>query len=188
MYPVILGLCRPSGNHCKKPQQVTVLLELFAVQDSARAIDDSHPAVHIQLYDSHVRANEVWLPSAGQTKLYPCSMHPNPTDKTAVSSRMYGENGWCRASTFTSATSSARVEPFAVAKLIGVLLTRRFVAFAVFSIPSLIRSCSLPVSTNHTHPSFEAGVATVGKWVLPWVSKNSKCTNFQNLRKSKNLG
>ena len=90
-----------------------------------------------------------------------------PADKTAgVSSRMYGENGWCRASTFTSATSSARVEPFAVAKLIGVLLTRRFVAFAVFSIPSLRRSCSLPVSTNHTHPYFEAGVATVGKCVL----------------------
>ena len=128
------------------------------------------------------------LPSAGQTKLCPCSMHRNPTDNTAgASSRMCGENGWCRSSTFTSATSSARVEPFAVAKLIGVLLTRWFVAFAVFSIPSLIRSCSLPVSTNHTHPSLEAGVATVGKWVSLTLffgpSDRSKlCSGYMMLR------
>ena len=42
------------------------------------------------------------FPSAGHTKLYPCSIHLTPTDKTAgASSRMYGENGWCRASTVT---------------------------------------------------------------------------------------
>ena len=32
-----------------------------------------------------------------------------PLKEPQDSSRMYGENGWCRASTFTSATSSARV-------------------------------------------------------------------------------
>ena len=108
------------------------------------------------------------FPSAGHTKLYPCSIHRTPTDSTAgVSSRMYGVNGLCRASTFTSAAASARMEPFAVARQIGVSLVRRFVAFAVLSMPSLMRrSCSLPVSTNQTHPSFDAGVATVGKWVL----------------------
>jgi len=65
--------------------------------------------------------------------------------------------------TFTSATSSDRVEPVAIARQIGVSLVRRFVALAVFSMLSLMRSCSLPVSTNQTHPSFDAGVATVGK-------------------------
>jgi hypothetical protein len=56
------------------------------------------------------------------------------------------------------------MEPFEVARQIGVSLVRRFVAFAVLSMPSLMRrSCSLPVSTNQTHPSFDAGVATVGK-------------------------
>ena len=68
-----------------------------------------------------------------------------------------------QASTFTSATSSARVEPFAVARQIGVSLVRRFEACAGLSKPSLMRSCSPPVSTNQTHLSFDAGVATVGK-------------------------
>ena len=94
-------------------------------------------------------------------------MHRTPTDNTGgVSSRMYGVKSWCKASTVTSATSSARVEPLAVARQMGVSLRRRFLAFADFSMPSLMRSCSLPVSTNQTHLSFEAGVATDGKWVL----------------------
>ena len=110
---------------------------------------------------------EYGLLSAGQTKLHPCSMHLTPTDKTAgVSSRMYGVKSVCRASTVASVTSSARVEPLAVARQMGVSLTRRLVACAVCSIPSLMRSCSLPVSTSQTHLSFGADVATVGKWVL----------------------
>ena len=55
----------------------------------------------------------------------------------------------CRAWTATSATSSVLVEPLAVARQIGVSLTRRLVACAVFSIASLMRSCSLRVSTSH---------------------------------------
>ena len=100
---------------------------------------------------------------AGQKKTAPL-LHA-PTDKTAgISSRMYRVKFVCRAPTVTSATSSARVEPLAVARQMGVSLTRRLVA-CVFSIPSLMISCSLPVSTSQTH-SFGAGVATVGKWVL----------------------
>ena len=92
---------------------------------------------------------------------------PHACESSGVNlTRMYGVNGLCRASTFTSATSSARAEPFAVARLMGVSLVRRLVAFAVFSMLSLMRSCSLPVSTIQRNPSFDAGVATVGKWVL----------------------
>ena len=73
---------------------------------------------------------------------------PHACESSGVNlTRMYGVNGLCRASTFTSATSSARAEPFAVARLMGVSLVRRLVAFAVFSMLSLMRSCSLPVST-----------------------------------------
>ena len=74
---------------------------------------------------------------------------PHACESSGVNlTRMYGVNGLCRASTFTSATSSARAEPFAVARLMGVSLVRRLVAFAVFSMLSLMRSCSLPVSTT----------------------------------------